>query len=84
VGEIIRKVTAFVLLGREEIMLEILTTYLNVVIVSNMGADLLLNERRILSQSMFVEMVVWRLSRPEEGSAHVLKYRLALVVSSFR
>ena len=35
---------------------------------------------RILSESMFVEMVVWRLPRPEAGSTHALKYRLALVV----
>jgi hypothetical protein len=46
-----------------------------------MGAELLLNERRILSESAFVEMVVWRLSGALAGSSHVLKYRLALVVN---
>ena len=60
--------------------LEILTTHSGVVILSNVGAELLLNERRILSESMFVEMVVWRLSRPGAGSGHSVKYRLALVV----
>ncbi len=45
-----------------------------------MGAEILLNERRILSESVFVEMVVRRLSRPQPGSAHTLKYRLALVI----
>ncbi len=45
-----------------------------------MGSELLLNERRILSESVFVEMAVWRLSRPQKGSAHRLKYRLALVI----
>lgn len=61
-------------------MLEILTTCPSVVILSNMGAKILLNERRILSESVFVEMVVWRLSRPQAGSTHTLKYRLALVI----
>ena len=48
--------------------------------MSNMGADLLLYERRILSESAFVEMVVWRLPRSRKGSAHSFKYRLALVI----
>jgi hypothetical protein len=39
-------------------MLEILTTCSRVVILSNMSAEILLNERRILSESAFVEMVV--------------------------
>jgi hypothetical protein len=45
-----------------------------------MGAQLLLNERRVLSESAFVEMVVWRLDEALVGSGHTLKYRLALVV----
>jgi len=60
-------------------MLETLTTREDVVILSNMGSELLLNERRILSESAFVEMVVWRL--PQAGSMHPLKYRLALVIN---
>jgi hypothetical protein len=53
---------------------------IGVVIISNMNAELLLNERRVLSDSVFVEMVVWRLPRTPKGSLHNLKYRLALVV----
>jgi hypothetical protein len=41
---------------------------------------LLLRERRVLSENVFVEMVVWRLSKPLSGSAHAFKYRLAFVV----
>lgn len=40
----------------------------------------MLNERRIISENAFVEMVVWRLPAPAVGSRHVFKYRLALVV----
>jgi hypothetical protein len=45
-----------------------------------MVAEILLNERHILSESAFVEMVVWRVPRPQASSTHALKYRLALVV----
>lgn len=58
----------------------VLTTRTDVVILSNMGAQVLLNERRVLSESAFVEMVVWRLDEALPGSAHILKCRLALVV----
>jgi hypothetical protein len=61
-------------------LLDMLTTEGGVVILSNMNAELLLNERHILSESVFVEMVVWRLPRSRKGSTHRLKYRLALVV----
>lgn len=46
-----------------------------------MRAELLLNERLILTETTFVEMVVWRLPLPLPGSSHFLKYRLALVVA---
>ena len=46
-----------------------------------MNADLILNERHIISEKAFVEMVVWRLPLPLPGSFHCFKYRLALVVS---
>ncbi len=46
-----------------------------------MNAKLLLNERHILSENAFVEMVVWRVPSPLSGSSHDFKYRLALVVS---
>jgi hypothetical protein len=44
-----------------------------------MGATLLLNERHILSEDAFVEIVVWRLPSPVSGSRHTYKYRLALI-----
>jgi hypothetical protein len=44
-----------------------------------MRAERLLDERHILAEDAFVEIVVWRLPRPARGSAHRFKYRLALV-----
>jgi hypothetical protein len=49
--------------------------------MSNMKAELLMRERRVLGAG-FVEVVVWRLPEPLNGSAHSLKYRLAYVVAS--
>jgi hypothetical protein len=57
-----------------------LTTPFSVVIYSNVSAELLMDERHVLDARRFVEIVVWRLARPVRGSAHELKYRLALVV----
>ncbi|MDZ7696428.1 MAG: DUF6516 family protein [Deltaproteobacteria bacterium] len=45
-----------------------------------MNADLMLDERHVLSERAFVEMVVWRVDPPVSGSHHTFKYRLALVV----
>jgi hypothetical protein len=45
-----------------------------------MDAELMLNERHIISENAFIEMVVWRLPSPLSGSTHDFKYRLALVV----
>jgi uncharacterized protein DUF6516 len=42
-------------------------------------AGLLLRERRVLSETVFVEVAIWRLPTPMEGSRHAFKYRLALV-----
>lgn len=44
-----------------------------------MKAALLLRERLAISESAFVEMVVWRWPKPKRGSRHSFKYRLALV-----
>jgi hypothetical protein len=44
-----------------------------------MRAELLIDERHVLSDNTFVEIVVWRVPRPVRGSRHRLKYRLALV-----
>jgi hypothetical protein len=46
-----------------------------------MNADLMLNERHIVSENAFVEMVVWRLPSPLSGNQHCFKYRLAFVVN---
>jgi hypothetical protein len=47
--------------------------------ISNMRAELLLDERHVLDEATFVEIVVWRLPRQTRGSPHRFKYRLALV-----
>ena len=46
-----------------------------------MQAQRLLDERHILTETTFVEIVVWHLPRPARGSAHRFKYRLALVAN---
>jgi hypothetical protein len=48
--------------------------------MSNMKAEPLLQERRVLAEDSFVELMVWLVPTPVPGSAHALKYRLALVV----
>lgn len=58
-----------------------LTTSKNVVIITNMAGELLLSERRVVSEEAFVEIVVWRLPESVSGSLHGFKYRLALVVN---
>ena len=48
--------------------------------MSNMNAELMLNERHIVSENAFVEMVVWVVTEPVSGSHHSFRYRLAFVV----
>jgi hypothetical protein len=48
--------------------------------MSNMPAGLLLDERHILGEAAFAEIVVWRVSAPVRGSGHQYRYRLALVI----
>ncbi len=60
-------------------MLEYLTTPTFVGIKSNMDAELLFRKRLGLSETAFVEMVIWQVPKPMHGSAHRFKYRLALV-----
>jgi hypothetical protein len=45
-----------------------------------MSAKLMFNERHILAENAFVEMVVWKLSAPLSTNRHNYKYRLAFVV----
>lgn len=44
-----------------------------------MRAKLLLHERHVISEDAFVELVIWQLSSPLDGSQHGFKYRLALI-----
>lgn len=46
-----------------------------------MKAVSLIDERRVLSEGRFVELVVWEVPAPVRGSSHRFKYRLAYVVS---
>ena len=46
-----------------------------------MNAKLMLDERHIVAENTFVELVVWRLPTPLSGSPHIYKYRLALVIN---
>lgn len=58
-----------------------MTTPRAVVIYYNMArAELLLDDRYVLSPRAFAEIVVWRVPKPLPGSAHRFKYRLAFVV----
>ena len=45
-----------------------------------MKAEPLLDERLVLAEDAFVELVVWQVPSPVRGSTHRFKYRLALVV----
>ena len=44
-----------------------------------MKAELLLRERKALSETAFIEIVIWRVPKPVRGSDHDFKYSLALV-----
>jgi len=61
-------------------LLERLPTFADVGKLSNMRAERLLDERHVLSETAFAELVVWRVPAPVRGSAHRYRYRLALVV----
>jgi hypothetical protein len=46
-----------------------------------MRAVLLMDERHVIADAVFVEIRVWRVPRRVPASAHDLKYSLALVVA---
>ena len=46
-----------------------------------MRAVVILNERHVIAEDAFVEMVVWQVPQTQRRSSHRLKYRLAFVVS---
>ena len=43
-------------------------------------AEPLLNQRLVVDERSFAELVIWRVPQPVAGSPHVFKYRLAFVV----
>ncbi len=45
-----------------------------------MQAEPLMNERHVLDERSFVEIVIWRVPGLVRGSGHEYKYRLAFVV----
>jgi hypothetical protein len=47
--------------------------------IASAEAELLLRQRVGLSESAFVEIVIWRVPLQVSGSGHAFKYRLALV-----
>jgi hypothetical protein len=44
-----------------------------------MKAELLFRKREGLTETAFVELVIWRVQEPVRGSGHAYKYSLALV-----
>lgn len=61
-------------------MLLSLTTFLDVVNMSNMKAIPLIRRRVVLAPDAFAEIAVWRVPEPVPPSGHPFKYRLAYVV----
>jgi hypothetical protein len=61
-------------------LLELLTTCRIVGTISNMKAVLLVNTRVVYAESVFAELVLWRVTKPIDGSPHGFKYRLAYIV----
>jgi hypothetical protein len=45
-----------------------------------MAAELLMNERHLLDERSFVEIVIWHVPASVPASEHEFKYRLAFVV----
>jgi hypothetical protein len=45
-----------------------------------MKARLMFDRRVVLSETIFVELVLWEVPQPVDGSDHRYKYRLAFVV----
>ncbi len=45
-----------------------------------MKVEALAQERHVLTEDAFAEIVVWRVPSPIKGSTHRFKYRLALIV----
>ena len=44
-----------------------------------MNATLIFDDRLALSETAFVELIVWSVPQPVRGNTHFFKYRLALI-----
>lgn len=44
--------------------------------MANVKAELLRRQKSVLSDGAILELIIWRLAVPVEGSRHVFKYRL--------
>jgi hypothetical protein len=62
-------------------MLEYLTRVCGVGLLSNMKAEALAQERHVLAEDAFTEIVIGRIPQSVKGSTHRFRYRLALVVT---
>jgi hypothetical protein len=49
---------------------------LSVGILANVKAEILRRQKSVLSDGAVLELVIWHVPRPVEGSAHSYKYRL--------
>lgn len=45
--------------------------------MNNVKAVLLIDERKLVREGVFADIVVWQIRQPVPGSAHGYKYRLA-------
>ena len=57
-----------------------MTTPVHVGIITNMKAVELVRRRVVYSESVFAELVLWRVPTPVHRSLHQYKYRLAYIV----
>jgi hypothetical protein len=57
-------------------MLAYLTTCSTVGIIANVKAELLRRQKSVLSDGAILEMVIWCVPQPVDGSTHSYKYRL--------
>lgn len=48
--------------------------------MSNMKAELVMDDRYVLEEGVVAELVVWQLPQPLPASTHTFKYRLAYIV----
>ena len=61
-----------------------LTVTLNVVIVDNMGAQLITRFKNVNPDGSILELVVWRVQESVPASKHLYKYRAVYIVGGVR